>query len=265
MSTKKNIRGKRALVTGASSGLGVDFARNLAARGANLVLVARRQERLQEVAEGLRANNDVEVEIVVMDLASDEAPASLHEQLATAGRAIDILINNAGFGLYGDYLEIPWERERAMIDIDVVTVAHLTKLFARDMVSRGWGRILQISSIGAYQPTPTYAAYGAAKAFVLGFGEAVNFELRGTGVSCTVVSPGVTATEFLRVAGQQPTLYQRLYMMKSADVARIGIEAMLEQRASIIPGLHNSLTTWSLRFIPRKLATYIAWHTMREA
>lgn len=194
------LRGKRALVTGASSGLGVDFARNLAARGCNLVLVARREDLLQQVAEGIRRAHGVDVRVVVMDLAQSDAPERLHTDLSEAGLAIDVLINNAGYGLYGRFLDISWERERKMLELDIVAVTHLTKVFARGMVERRFGFILQVASIGAYQPSPLYASYSAAKSYVLNFGEALDYELRGTGVRCSVVSPGITATEFLTVS-----------------------------------------------------------------
>lgn len=263
-SHRRSFRGRTALVTGASSGLGVDFAHQLAARGCPLVLVARRRERLEEVAGELSGEHGVDTTVVAMDLADPRAPAELHGEVERRGLAVDVLINNAGFGVYGDYLEIPWEREGAMIDLDVRTVAHLSKLFSRGMVERGWGRILQVASVGAYQATPTYAAYGAAKAFVLHFSEAVNFELRGTGVSSTAVSPGITATEFLEVAGQEPTLYQRWMMMESEVVARIAIRALERQKSSVVPGVLNKLVAWSVRTIPHNLATRIAWWTMKD-
>ncbi len=261
----KELSGRWALVTGASSGLGVDFARELAARGANLVLVARREDRLTAVGEELQSQHGVEVDVIALDLGTADGPAQLHrEVVGERGRAIDVLVNNAGFGLYGNAVDLPWDRERAMLELDILTLVELSKLFARGMRERGFGRILQVSSVGAYQPTPTYAAYSAAKAFVLSYGEALNYELKGTGVSCTVVSPGVTATEFLEVSGQKATLYQRLFMMKSPEVARIGIRALLKRRASIVPGFANALAAWSIRFTPRRLATALAYFTMRQ-
>jgi hypothetical protein len=260
----KELRGKWALVTGASSGLGVDFARELACRGASLLLVARRKERLEEVASELRSAHGVEADALALDLEARGAAADLYDQVRSLGRSVDILVNNAGFGIYGKFLDLPWEREAAMLDLDIVALVHLTRLFAPDMVQRGWGRILQVASIGAFQACPTYAAYGAAKAFVLNFGEAFNHELRGTGVSCTVVSPGVTATEFHQVAGQKMTAYQRLMLMTSRQVAAAGIRALLAQRSSVVPGFMNALGAWSMRFLPRRLATALAYRTMRD-
>lgn len=263
--SSKELEGRWALVTGASSGLGVCFARELAQRGANCILVARRKDKLEEVAEELRKDTGVEVDVVVLDLGTRDAPPSLLEQLEESGREVDILVNNAGFGLHGLCREIPWEKARAMLDLDIMALTHLTRLFSEKMVERGWGRILQIASIGAYQPCPGYAEYGAAKSYVLHFGEALNHELKGTGVSCTVLSPGVTATEFFEVSGQGEKLssYQRMFMMQADKVARIGIKAMLRGRGSIIPGVLNSFNSWTFRFVPRGLAPAISAATMK--
>lgn len=260
--TPPSLHGRWALVTGASSGLGVDFARELAGRGCNLVLVARREEQLRRLADEIMARDGVAVEVIAMDLGLVDAPQRLYDQLTAANRAIDILVNNAGLGLYGEFLALEWQRERAMLELDIITLTHLTKLFARDMVTRKFGFVLQIASIGAYQPTPLYASYSAAKSYVLHFGEALNHELRKTGVRCTVLSPGVTRTEFLDVSGQAPTFYQRMVMMRSADVARIGIDAMLRGKSSVVPGFFNALTAWSNRLIPRRLAAALAYRLM---
>lgn len=260
---RESLEKRRAVVTGGSSGLGVDFARELAARGCLLVLVARRQDKLRQVADELTAAHGVETEVISLDLTDPGAPEALFRQATADGRPVEILVNNAGFGVYGDYLDLEWEREGAMIDLDVRAVAHLTRLFATHMVERGFGRILQVSSIGAYQPTPTYASYAAAKAFVLDFGEAVDYELKGTGVRVTTVSPGVTATEFLEVAGQEPTLYQRLMMMESPEVARIGIRALEKGKRTVVPGWLNAMGAVTMRLLPRRLSTRIAHWTMK--
>lgn len=251
-----------ALVTGASSGLGAEFARQLAVEGAHLVLVARREDRLQGLADQLSREHGVKTRVVALDLSLPESPESLHRQLAEEGLEIDVLVNNAGFGVFGGFLEIDWERERRMLELDIVALTDLTKRFARDMNSRGRGWILQVASIGAYQPSPTYASYAAAKAYVLNFSEALAYELESTGVVVTVVSPGVTETEFFDVAGQKPTLYQRMMMMKSEAVVRKALEALHRGRRSLIPGLGNAVVVWSLRFLPRRLITAVAARAM---
>lgn len=260
-----DLKGRTALVTGASAGLGVEFARELARRGAGLVLVARREERLRALARELEGDARVSVAVSVRDLSRADERRALFEELEGRGTAVDLLVNNAGFGLHGPFLELPWEREREMLELDVVALVELTKRFARPMVTRGWGRILQVSSIGAYQPSPTYASYAAAKAFVLNFGEALRYELRGTGVSCTVVSPGVTDTEFLAVAGQRPSAYQRAVMMRPDAVARDAVRAMLRGRATVVPGFLNAVTAcFTTRLMPRATAAAVAARLMRS-
>lgn len=256
------LRGRHALVTGASSGLGVEFARDLARRGCNLTLAARREERLRALQQELSARHGVDVFVVPVDLAAPGAAEHLYTEASRSGGPVDVLVNNAGFGLYGGAVGIPWEREKEMLELDIVAVAHLTKLFAREMLSQDSGFILQIASIGAYQPSPTYASYSAAKSFVLHFGEALNYELRNTGVSCTVLSPGIVATEFLKVSGQRASLYQRLVMMRPAEVARIGIENMLERRPSVVAGRLNAATVFLNRLLSRRLSAAISHRLM---
>ncbi|HEX2620424.1 MAG TPA: SDR family oxidoreductase [Phototrophicaceae bacterium] len=258
------LKGKWALVTGASSGLGVDFAKQLAAIGCHLILVARREDRLRAVADQITTQYGVQVEIVILDLSLPEAPQTLYDQLKTAGRRVDVLINNAGYGLYGEFTQLDWQREQNMLQLDIMTVTHLTKLFVRDMVVRNFGYVLQVASIGAYQPSPLYATYSAAKSFVLNFSEAVNYELRKTAVKLTVISPGVTKTEFLAVSGQQPTFYQRMAMMQSPDVVRIGLNAMLRGKPSVIPGTINAVTIFLNRLLPRRLIAALAYRTMQS-
>jgi uncharacterized protein len=257
------LQGKTALVTGASSGLGVDFATILAERGCNLVLVARREERLRKLADELAQRHGVQAHVIAMDLAPLDAPADLYNRLRALSLTVDVLINNAGFGVYGPFAETPWEREREMLLLDIVTLVHLTKLCVRDMLARNFGYVLQVSSIGAYQPSPTYGTYSAAKAFVLSFGEALSYELRSTNVKVSVLSPGVTETEFLDVAGQRRTLYQRLSMMPSRPVAEIGIDAMLRGKPSKVAGVMNAFMAWSLRFVPRRLQAALASAAMQ--
>ena len=258
MGAEGSLRDRWALVTGASSGIGADVARELAVRGAHLVLVARREERLRALADELEKAHGVRTRVVAMDLAAPEAPRLLHEQMTREGIAVDVLVNNAGFGVFGPFLDVPWERDRQMLELDVLALVHLTKRFASDMRARGFGRVLQVASIGAFQPSPTYATYSAAKAFVQSFGEALACELRGTGVSVTVVSPGVTETEFFAVAGQQRSLFQRLTVMSSAKVARSAVRALERGRPLVVPGFANAMTAWSMRLLPRRWQASLA-------
>lgn len=252
-----------ALVTGASSGLGVDFAEILAAEGYNIILTARRRERMEALKEELVAKYAVAVEVIEQDLATPTAADELYAKVQERGIVVDVLINNAGYGVYGRFTQIEWGTESKMMQLDMVTLVHLTKLFSKDMVARNTGYILLIASIGAYQPTPTYATYAAAKSFVLSFGEALNYELKNTNVNITVLSPGITATEFLKVSGQEATFYQRMAMMESRPVAEIGIRAMFRGKASIVPGFLNKLSAFSVRFIPRRWQAALAYVLMR--
>ncbi len=260
----KDLKNTWSLITGASSGFGVDFAHLLAARGSHLVLVARRTEPMQALAAELIKQHGIRVEVIGMDLSRPGVGRELKDLLDAKGIAIDTLINNAGYGLFGEFTEQPLERTLDMLQLNMLSLTELTHAFATGMKQRGRGRILLIASIGAYQATPTYAAYSASKSYVLLFGEALHEELKGHGVTVTVLSPGITATNFLTVSGQKPTLYQRLVMMQSRPVAQIGLKALDRGRAAIVPGWLNAVTAWSNRLMPRFLQRIVAYHLMKN-
>ncbi|MGB8214560.1 MAG: SDR family oxidoreductase [Anaerolineales bacterium] len=260
---KANLEGKTALITGASSGLGAEFARQFAALGCSLILVARRLERLQALQAELSGRYAASVECMSMDLAEVEAPLRLFTQIKETGQTVDILVNNAGFGLYGDFLATPWERLHQMLELDIMTLTQLTHLYAAEMVKRNSGAILLIGSIASFQPTPTYAAYAAAKSYVLSLGEALHYELRHTNVRCCVLCPGVTRTEFLEAAGQQPSAYQRVTMMEGDAVVRSGIQALLQGRSSVVPGWINAGLAWGTRLLPRQALAAVSARLMR--
>lgn len=260
---KTSLSGRTALVTGASSGLGVAFARELAGRGCALVLVARSDAPMQQLATELRAAG-VGVHVRPADLADAHAREALAQGLAADGIAIDVLINNAGFGVFGAFADTEWSRLDGMLAVDVVALTHLTRLFLPGMRERGFGRVLQVASTGAFQPTPSYAAYAAAKSYVLEFSYAIDSELRASGVRCTVVSPGVTATQFLAVSGQRATWYQRVTRMDAPAVARIGVNAMLAGRTGVVTGVVNALMAHATRLMPRRVSAYVAGLLMRN-
>lgn len=253
-----------ALITGASSGFGIDFAHELAAQRNNLVLVARRTEPMERLAAELRKRHGVQVRVIGMDLAQAGVGAKLRKMLDDEDIKIEVLVNNAGYGVFGSFMEQPIEKTLNMLQLNMLALTELTHAFGRDMAARGRGRILLVASIGGYQATPTYAAYSASKSYVLLFGEALHEELRKHGVTVTVLSPGITATDFLKVSGQKATLYQRLAMMRSRPVARIGLRALRQGRASIVPGWLNSVTAWGNRLIPRMLQRKLAFQLMRN-
>ncbi|MBN1438508.1 MAG: SDR family oxidoreductase [Anaerolineales bacterium] len=257
------LQGKTALVTGASSGLGADFARELADRGCNLILAARRADKLEALRDEIRGRNGVRAETAVTDLSAPDAPQELYDRIRSENLTVDVLVNNAGYALYGEFRSADWAVCRRMLELDVVALTHLTRLFAADMAERRFGYILKVASNGAFQPTPLYAAYCAAKSYVLYFGEALHHELRPHGVGVTVLCPGPTRTEFFEVAGQSLTLYQRLTMMNSPDVARIGIRAMLRKRSCVVAGPLNAAVAGLAPLLPRQFMAGMAARLMR--
>ncbi|MGV3525012.1 MAG: SDR family NAD(P)-dependent oxidoreductase [Candidatus Sericytochromatia bacterium] len=252
---------KWALITGASGGLGAEFARQLACQGAHLVLTARNQAKLETLAQELRQQYGVRVEVLACDLGVPQAVAQLCTELETRDLQIEILINNAGMALAGDFLDTSWEDSATLLQLNLLALTQLTRLLAAPMVQRGRGWILQVASLGAYVPCPGYAVYAASKAFVLHFGEALHHELRGTGVQCCVLAPGVTATGFMQAEAVE-TAYTRRMVMEATTVVEIGLSALFAGRASVVPGRLNRLSVLGLRLLSRRRATALAARSM---
>jgi len=249
----KSFAGKWALITGASSGLGLEFADLLAAQKVNLVLAARRLEPMEKLAADLRRKYRVDVLVEAIDLASPGAAGRLKSRLDSKSVAIDILVNNAGYGLHGDLLETPIERSVDMIQLNITALTELTYLFGRDMAKRRTGHILLVASLMAFQAVPSYAAYAATKAYVLALGEALHDELRPHGVVVTTLCPGHTATGFDAAAGAATTALLRLLTMKPRPVAASGVRALMEGKAMVIAGLTNKMAAFSNRLTPRSM------------
>jgi len=248
-----------ALVTGASSGIGRELAKLFARDGYRLVLVARDEERLAALAEELRAEHGTTGMILAADLAGQDAPEYIFSELRDAGIAVDALVNNAGFGVAGSFLETELDRELAMLQVNVAALTHLTKRFLPGMVERGAGKILNIASTAAFQPGPYMSVYYATKAYVLSFSEGLAVELAGTGVTVTTLCPGPTATEFAErgnIAASK--LFAAGRAMDAASVAEIGYEAMLAGRGVVIAGSLNAAGAFATRFIPRRMAAKVA-------
>jgi uncharacterized protein len=253
---------KWALVTGASSGLGVDISREIATRGYNLILVARREDRLRSVAEELRERFSIEVAVEVCDLAQPDAARGLYQRIINAGRVVDVLVNNAGFAAHGSFLEQELDRLDAMLQVNVRSLLELTHLFGQEMAVRGGGWILQVASVVGLVPTPSHSVYSGTKAFVVHFSSSVSWELQDRGVRICALCPGVTYTEFFDVAGQTPTFYTRVAGMKSADVARIGVRALFAKRSRVIAGWRNWLTVYAVKLIPHRVVGWFTWRLM---
>ncbi|HQT83306.1 MAG: oxidoreductase [Acidiphilium sp. 37-64-53] len=254
----EQFRGRRALVTGASSGIGADIARQLAQRGADLVLVARRADRLETLATECRLFG-VDVETAPADLADPQASSALAARFPET----DILINNAGLGAFGRFTETEYDKIERMIAVNITSLTHLTRLFAPAMAARGWGRIMLVASTAGFQPVPLYAVYAATKAYVLSFGGALNVELAPSGVTTTVLCPGTTRTEFFEVAAQTKSPLIERNAMGSADVARIGLDALAKGRATVISGAVNNAMAFGTRFAPRSLTAQLAYRIMK--
>ncbi len=252
------LKNRWALVTGASSGFGADFARELASLGCHLILTARRKDQLENLGQALMEKFGVQVKIFPMDLSAPDAPQRLYDQIKAAGVTVDVLINNAGSGIFGAFLQTDWPRHQEMLQLNILALTHLTSLFARDMIARNFGYILHVASNSAFQPSPLYAAYGASKSYVLNFSEALTYELRHTRVRCTAICPGPVVTGFQQTAGQSETHpYIRMNKIESAQVAQIGIGALLRGRSSVVPGWMVALTAWISQRAPRKWATAV--------
>jgi short-subunit dehydrogenase len=250
------------LVTGASSGFGEEFARQYAENGHPLVLVARRLDRLQTLADTIRQQHRIEVVVEQVDLSDVAAVTQLHQRLRGRGIAIDILINNAGHGLQGPFLDGELDAAAAMVQLDIASLTAVTHLFALDMRSRGRGKILLVSSLLAYQGVQNFAVYSAAKAYVLRLGEALHRELKGEGITVTTLCPGMSDTGFATAARMKITPALKLLMMKSAPVVRAGIRALHAGRMSVVPGIANKamvILTWAT---PRWLHQAILSHAM---
>jgi len=242
---------KTALVTGASSGLGLELAQLFAADGHDVVLVARRKPELDALAARLVAERGVQAHVLPEDLADATAPERLVAELAGRGIEIEFLVNNAGFGARGAFASLDMRRALDMIQVNIAALVELTGLLVPGMIARKSGRVLNLGSTAGFQPGPNMAVYYATKAFVNSFTEALAFELRGTGVSATLSCPGATATEFGQVANNGKTKLFKAGAMAAPVVAAAAYRAMMAGRDTIIHGARNKLLIHSQRLAPR--------------
>jgi short-subunit dehydrogenase len=242
-----------ALITGASAGIGIELARMLAVNH-DLILTARREDQLRALAEELKRLHGATCHAFSADLALPDAPRTLAATVAAANLTVDVLVNNAGFGDLGAFATADLTKNLRMIQVNVTALTELTGLFLPGMVERNRGRILNVGSVAGFQPGPFMATYYATKAFVNSFSEALHSELRGTGVSVTVLCPGPVATEFASVAGFGPTsMFSPGRALTAWAVAEAGIRAMMAGRRMVVPGLRNRLMLFAERFTPRGL------------
>lgn len=250
---------KTALITGASGGLGKEFAEILASKGNNLVLVARSKDKLEGLKLELEKKYLVSVSVIVKDLSDQYAPKAVYDELKTQKIQVDYLINNAGFGDFGLFAETNWEKQLEMINLNVTCLTYLTRLFLPGMIKNKFGKILNIASTAAFQPGPTMSVYFATKAFVLSFSEAIANELKGTGVTVTALCPGATETGFKAAAAlDDSNLFKGSQIASSKEVAEFGYAKMMEGKTVAIHGIVNNLMAQSVRFAPRNVVTTLA-------
>lgn len=247
---------KTALVTGAASGLGLELSILLAKDSYSLILIDINQDNLEQAKKQIKAENDVEISLLVKDLSQTNIAEEIFNQINNT--PIDILINNAGFGLFGTFSDTNWERESQMLNLHIITTTHLTKLLLKGMVERGSGRILNMSSLAAFQPGPLMSLYYASKAYILSFSEAIANELKGTGVTVTVLCPGQTNTSFQSVVSEGTSENKIGFNIACPkSVALYGYKSMMKGKTVAIPGLINKFLSSLHRFISRGMATKI--------
>jgi len=240
------------LITGASEGIGREFSKIFAKNGHSLVLVARNQARLDTLAKELNTIGCVDVRTISKDLSHPTAAEELKAAIDDQKIAIEILVNNAGFGVHGPFPDTDWKTTENMLNLNMITLTHLTRLFLPEMLRKGCGKILNVASAAAFQPGPLMACYFASKAYVLSFTEALSEELRGTGVTVTACCPGPTRTQFQRRSHTE-NIRENSFAMEAAPAARAAYRGLIKGKRLVIPGFTNRLLAILVRFFPRRL------------
>jgi short-subunit dehydrogenase len=247
---------RTALITGASSGIGLELAHVLADEKSDLILVARNKEKLITLAEELKRNNAINVKVIAKDLSKPEDVAALIDEVKNDN--IQYLINNAGFGYFGTYHECDWKTTQDMMELNMTTLAHLTHSLLPKMIERGTGKILNVASVAGFLPGPNMAVYYATKAFVLHFSEAIAQELKGTGVTVTALCPGPTESQFMDVSGMaQSKLVKGRKLPTSKQVAEYGFQAMMRGQHVAVHGWDNFILSVLPRLFPRRLTAWV--------
>ncbi|MCF6183171.1 MAG: SDR family oxidoreductase [Bacteroidales bacterium] len=251
---------KTVLITGASSGIGKETAYVFAENNYNLILAARRKDNLETIKKDIEEKHNVKVDIFDIDLSKTDSAEKLHKQVKTANLPVDILINNAGFGINGEFKDTDMKREESMLILNILTLTKLTKLFVRDMVKKQSGHIVNIASTAAFQAIPKFATYAASKTYVLHFSEAIAQELKKDNIKVTVINPGATASEFAETAGFKGDIFSKA--PTSRDLAEFIFSSVKKGKISAIHGFKNKIMAFSTRLTPRNLLTKIAGKMM---
>jgi len=250
--------GNTALITGASSGIGLGLAREFAKHKTDVVLVARNETKLNEIAQELASTYGVKAIVMVKNLSKAGSADELFREVKLAGIEIGYLVNNAGFGDFGMFSESDWNKQQEMISVNIITLTRLCRLFISEMIQRKQGRIMNLASIAAFQPGPLMAVYYATKAYVLLFSEAINNELKGSGITVTALCPGPTISGFEEAANlRESKLFKKKMLPDATEVARYGYHAMMKGKSVAIHGWMNRAMVFSVRFAPRKMVTAV--------
>lgn len=254
-----------ALVTGASTGIGLEIARILAAGGNNLILVARNGEALNTLAGELQEKHKICVTSFVEDLSDPRTPMKICQEITNRKIEIDVLVNNAGVGVFGEFANTDLTEHLRLLSLNMMALTEFIGLLLPGMLERKRGHILNVASTAAFQPGPLMATYYASKAYVLSFSEALANEVKGKGVTVTALCPGPTRTEFQQRAGMQKSgLFKRLIVMDAETVARAGVRGMMNGKTLVVPGVINKLTAFATRFAPRSIAAAMARALQQE-
>ena len=256
---------KTALVTGASAGIGRELAKEFAKADYNLVLVARTKDKLEQLAQEIKETNDVDILALQKDLLAKDSPQEIYDDLKEQGIRVDCLVNNAGFGNYGEFAKADIKKEIASIQLNIVALTELTWLFMQDMLELNQAEILNVASTAAFFSGPYMAVYYATKNYVLAFGEALSEELKGTGITISTLCPGPTYSDFQATANMENSkLVKGKKMMTSAEVAKIGFKGLKAKKAIVVPGLMNKIQILAPRFLPRRLMKTILANMQKE-
>ncbi|WP_445001656.1 SDR family NAD(P)-dependent oxidoreductase [Exiguobacterium alkaliphilum] len=255
-----------ALITGASSGIGLELAHVFASKGYDLIIVARRESLLLDLKRQLESIHPVSVTPVTLDLSLPGSAATLYAQTSSSGRHVDVLVNNAGFGDYGDFTETDVQKNHDMLQVNIVTLTALTRLYTPAMLERRKGGVINLASIVAFQPGPLMAVYYASKAYVLSFTEALASELAGSGIAVTALCPGPTETGFADVTGlEKSVLFERFRPVPAKDVAEFGYRAWEKGKVVAIYGLPNKSLVFGERFLPRGVTSNLMKWMQKKA
>lgn len=252
-----NYKGKTALITGASSGIGASFAHELALKEMNLIVVARSEEKLEQLADTLMAQHNVQVDVIVADLSQENAAQSVYDQVMQLHRKVDLLVNNAGVASYGFFDKLPLKRQQDEIKLNVLTIVSLTHLFLQDMLERHQGAIINVASASGFQPNPFMAVYGATKAFIISWSEALWAETRNKGISVITLCPGRTETNIQEVMGGDSGGPGK--DVPPAQVVQTGLRALEKGKMTVIDGIGNYWMTQAARVFPRKFVVGLVY------